>query len=211
MNDTTVRQAGLSRAFAIRAAIFLSHGAPVHPLFQLLRAIHLDDFSFILDKPDVRQIGGYTDAFVKGRYLTYLTFSLNYRMGGFDTFGFHLFNIFAHALAAGLVFILAWKLTAMIRSDDGQSLFLSAGTALLFAVHPMNTESVAYIYHRSESLSTAFYLLSLILFLMSVERGTFFLVLSLSSFAAGFFCKETAVTLPVVILAVDYLFLSPQT
>ena len=99
----------------------------------------------------------------------------------------------------------------MIRSDDGQSLFLSAGTALLFAVHPMNTESVAYIYHRSESLSTAFYLLSLILFLMSVERGTFFLVLSLSSFAAGFFCKETAVTLPVVILAVDYLFLSPQT
>ena len=172
MNDTTVRQAGLSRAFAIRAAIFLSCMALPFILYSnSLRAPFIfDDFSFILDKPDVRQIGGYTDAFVKGRYLTYLTFSLNYRMGGFDTFGFHLFNIFAHALAAGLVFILAWKLTAMIRSDDGQSLFLSAGTALLFAVQPMNTESVAYIYHRSESLSTAFYLLSLILFLMTVER-----------------------------------------
>jgi protein O-mannosyl-transferase len=140
------------------------------------------------------------------RPVTYLTFTLNYYFGKLDTFGYHLFNILLHILNSLLVFMLARKLILYALKKD--SAFFPFVTALLFAVHPVNTEVVTYIYHRSEGLALVFYLASLLLFTAAIGKNRRLYALSLLCFALGLLSKQTSATLPAIVLLFDFVFLS---
>src|SRR5262249_10533669 len=90
-----------------------------------------------------------------------LTFAVNYAIGGTDTVGYHAFNIAAHALSALLLWAIVWR-TLTLDYFGGRFDRIAGGAsftaALVWAVHPLNTESVAYVTQRTESLMGFFYL-----------------------------------------------------
>jgi tetratricopeptide (TPR) repeat protein len=144
-----------------------------------------------------------------------LSYVLNHRLaGGFDPFGFHLTNVLLHGLNA----ILLWRFLAALfapgRLDKQLPAALRAlliyGVPLLFLTSPIQTESVAYISSRSEVLSGTFYLLALWAFaspLRETRPWVTAVVLILLSGAAAL-TKQDKVTLPFVIVVLDYLLLA---
>lgn len=146
------------------------------------------------------------DANHLGNYhpVTLLSYVVNYSFSALNPAPYHLTNILLHLLNTLLVFQLSLLLFTRIGSDH--RLVLSAVTALLFGIHPLHVESVAWVSGRKDLLYTCFYLLSLISYLRYVDKkkisgylpALLFFVLSLLS-------KGMAVTLPLALIALDYL------
>src|SRR5689334_3804088 len=88
-----------------------------------------------------------------GRPLVNLSFALNYAVGGLNPFGYHLVNIGVHILCAVMLFAIARRALA---SDN-----VALAVALLWTVHPLNSEAVDYVTERSESLMALFFLSTL--------------------------------------------------
>ena len=149
------------------------------------------------------------------RYVGFLSFALNYAAGGLDTTGYHLFNIIVHA-AAG---VLVWSLVVLILSTpafmpalmvDGEEggaekkYFIALAAALVFIVHPVQTQAVAYITQRFASLATLFYLLTVVCYLKARlgtgTRAAFLYLLSIAAALLAVKTKEISFTLPFVIL-----------
>ena len=135
-----------------------------------------------------------------------VTYALNYAIGGYEGFGYHLFNLGLHGLTACFLFWLAHLATG--RRD----LALSAG--LLFALHPICSEPVNYVSSRSEGLSSLFYLAGLALFVRATlgdeAHSARWRYLSWAALAAGLLSKSIVITLPAVILFWDFLFVSER-
>ena len=110
----------------------------------------------------------------------------------------HLTNVALHACAAVLAFLALWRLTGR--------LWPSACVAAVFAVHPLRAESVAWISQRKDVLSGLFFWLTLWLYADYARRPFSFLrwLAVLASFAAGLLAKPMLVTLPFVLLLLDY-------
>ena len=150
--------------------------------------------------PDVfKTYAGYGSGNVNNFYrpLQEVSNMVDYHLWGEAPMGFHLTNTTLHALVAVVVFIFLLCLSGNI---------LVAGLASLFyAVHPVHTEAVAYIAGRADPLYTLFMLLSLIMFILSSKRisggknGAFFYIFSLLFFIMSLLCKETAITLPLIV------------
>ena len=141
------------------------------------------------------------------RPILLITYALNYALGEYEVFGYHLVNLSLHAFSACLLFWLAVLITA--RKD----LAFSAG--LLFALHPICSEPVNYISSRSEGLASFFYLAGLVLFIRatkeSAEQGgnaARWRYLSWAALAMGLLSKSIVITLPAVMLIWDYLHIS---
>ncbi len=174
-----------------------------------------DDSGYIVFNPDIRTLDParliyrsdhvHSDRNNPARPLTSLSFALNYRFGQLAPAGYHAVNLGLHIAVTMLLFLLARRLMWYAWGTNG--LLLPLYAALLFAVHPINSEVVAYVSHRSESLATLFYLLSILLFIRSRESGGRFPALSLLCFALALGSKETSSTLPAAILLLDYIFL----
>ena len=149
------------------------------------------------------------------RYVGFLSFALNYAAGGLDTTGYHLFNIIVHA-AAG---VLVWSLVVLIlstpafmpafmveRKEGGaeKKYFIALAAALVFIVHPVQTQAVAYITQRFASLATLFYLLTVVLYLKARlgtgSRAALFYLLSIAAALLAVKTKEITFTLPFVIM-----------
>jgi len=122
--------------------------------------------------------------------------------GGFGVHGYHLVNLLIHAANACLV----WWLAGLL--GGGRAARLLAG--LLFAAHPICTEPVNYISSRSESLASLFYLLGMAAFIRARGRGRIMWV-SWGALALGLLSKSTVITLPLVLLLYDYLYLSGRS
>lgn len=139
------------------------------------------------------------------------TFALNYAVHGYDVTGYHLTNLAIHVLAA-------WTLMGIVRrswllkhwgnehpSLRYQALGLGFAVALLWAVHPLNTQAISYIVQRIEALMALFYLLTLYGFVRAQQsrlRVAWYLF-SILCCAIGMGCKEVMVTAPVVVLWYD--------
>lgn len=131
--------------------------------------------------------------------LMQVSFAIDYLMGGANPAMFHFTNLFLHVCNVVLVFYFVRLLTG--RKD------LSLFTALFFAISPMNVDTVAWISTRGNLLFTMFYLLSLMGHLVYTKtRQMKYLVGSLVAFVFSCFSKSMAVTLPVVLLILDYYF-----
>ncbi|TAL27407.1 MAG: hypothetical protein EPN94_01580 [Nitrospirae bacterium] len=188
-------------------------------------AFHFDDYSSIITHPYIKSINNipyffyYNGSPLISRPVTMATFAVNFAIGGLDPFSYHVMNFFIHLANAILVYIL---LIFTLRNRSAKWMNISLLAALMFAVHPIQTQAVVYIVQRAEILSAFFYLLALVLFVKaslnkveakvkikssSTSTLTFYSLSILSSvLAMG--SKEIAGTLPVVILLYDFFFLS---
>ncbi len=133
------------------------------------------------------------------RPLTTISFALDYRLWGLNTFGYHLENVILHALNAILLFILLQLIFGNI--------VIAFLASLLFACHPVQTEAVAWISGRSSVLFLFFYLESFILYVLFTKaRKKRYLAFSLVLFFASLFSKEMAVSLPLLLVLYDIHF-----
>ncbi|MBV6343558.1 hypothetical protein [Candidatus Magnetobacterium casense] len=152
--------------------------------------------------------------FFRTRRIGYLSFALNYAIHGYDVTGYHVFNILVHITNGLLVF---WFLTFIFRSPylssvNAQEVPVAIACALLFVCHPLQTQAVTYIVQRFASLATLFYLLSVVTWLCSrlvLSNPTKKYALYAASIIAAvcaMMTKEISFTLPVVIVAIEFLF-----
>lgn len=136
-----------------------------------------DDIKYIVENPAIADLRGF--AGMGGtRYVTFLSFALNFAAGGLNPFGYHLVNFLIHAANAFFVFTLVrlvFKAPVMSGAEDGGGFAGGEGertawgiglsAALLFVAHPVQTQAVTYVSQRFASLAAFFYLFSLCLYL----------------------------------------------
>ena len=151
------------------------------------------------------------------RWIGFFTFAVNYYLGGENTFGYHLANMAIHIGAAIACFWLIILTLSTPRLKDQTSPDFKSTIALLsgliFLSHPVQTESVTYIYQRVESLAGLFYLLSITLYVkFRIEGPSKLRSLSyIASLMSALLCamtKEIAVTLPVSIILYETVFIA---
>jgi Flp pilus assembly protein TadD len=133
--------------------------------------------------------------------LTWLTLGVDYTLWGMNPAGYHFTNILLHALTAVLVYYLILLLLQLGFHKEWAPPGLKMGAvvgALLFAIHPLRVESVAWVSERRDVLAGLFYVATVLLYL----RGR--LVASLAAFAAALLSKVIVVSLPIVLLVLDW-------
>jgi hypothetical protein len=157
-----------------------------------------DDYNVIVNNPAVHSLPAWLDSMPGIRPLLKLTYALNWTVST-SPFGFHLFNVAVHAANAVLAYLLLRALRPGRPSD-----LVPLVAALLFALHPVQTEAVTYISGRSVSLMALFYLGSLLAYASAdPERPWLARAVSAVLFGAALLVKETAVTLPPALLLLD--------
>ncbi len=178
---------------------------------------HFDDFPRIVENDAIVDLTalGTIYAYCKERFLTYLSLALNYQIGKLDPTGYHIFNFFVHYVAALFLYFLFLETLKTPALAGTEWKFSKRGAALLvagvFLLHPLQTQSVTYIIQRAESMAGMFYLAALFFYvkarLAESPRRVWacYLLVVLSALGAAF-SKETAVTLPVLIVAFEVLF-----
>src|SRR5213594_2437865 len=148
----------------------------------------------------------------QGHYipLTWMTLGLDYLLWGMNPVGYHLTNLLLHAANAVVFFFVVRRILALALSspsERGHALALSAGFAsLVFAIHPLRVESVAWATERRDVLSGLFYLLTILMYLRArerEERGRGWYWLSVAVFVLALLSKSMVVNLPVVLLILD--------
>ena len=140
------------------------------------------------------------------RPMMHIVYMLNYHLFGLKPWGFHLVNILFHCGASILVFLLIRRLLTA-QGSAKSSVYLSPPfiAAILFAVHPIHTEAVSWIAGLPDVAFTFFYLLSLYLYILFREGVKSGYLLSILSFSMATLFKEPAITLPIMLVAYDYL------
>ena len=215
------RSVGRKRLWALGVGIFLLG------LFaysnSLGGAFIFDDFRHIRDNETIRDLSNYL-ASTRGyreqpnRFVAYLSFALNYRMGGLATAGYHAVNLAIHLVNALLVFAMVLLAFRTPRVRESRLSSYAAPIAFLasamFVTHPLGTQAVTYVVQRLASLSTLLYLLSVVLFLKwrlghgvpraPRKRAVLYVGILVSSLLA-YRTKETSFTLPVALLLAEVL------
>lgn len=180
--------------------------------------VNWDDGSYVYENYAIRtlDVAFFKWAFtnqVVGHWhpLTMFSYALNYAVWGLEPWGYHLTNNLFHALNTLLVFLLTVKVVNQNSSDEGRqkkALITGGVTALLFGIHPMHVESVAWVSERKDVLSAFFYLLSLLAYLSYASaintRKSFYYAICLFLFVMALMSKPMAVSLPVILLILDF-------
>jgi tetratricopeptide (TPR) repeat protein len=129
--------------------------------------------------------------------VTWLSLMLDYQIFGLNPFGFHIVNLLFHVMSTILLFLVFHRMT--------KTLWPSAFVAALFAIHPLHVESVAWIAERKDVLSAFFWILTMRAYSYYVEHpGLRRYSLVLLFFVLGLMAKPMLVTLPFVLLLLDY-------
>jgi tetratricopeptide (TPR) repeat protein len=179
-----------------------------------------DDNTTLTGNPAYRglgpgHLGWMATTTLMGHYmpLTWLSFALTYALSGMNPWGYHLVSLLLHAVNAGLVTWLAWRLigAALAPAATGPRATLAVGAAvagLAFGVHPLRAEAVAWATDRGDVLCGTFYLAALLAYVRAVDGGDRLRwrpwgALALLAMAAAILSKEIAVTLPAVLLILD--------
>jgi protein O-mannosyl-transferase len=150
---------------------------------------------------------------VTGRPLVNLSLALNYAVGGLAVEGYHLVNLALHILAALALFGLVRRtllLPTMAERFGSAATGLALSVALLWAVHPLQTESVTYTVQRAEVLVGLFFFLTLYCFLRgatSARSGAWYAA-ALGACALGVASKEVMATAPLLALLFDRTFVT---
>jgi protein O-mannosyl-transferase len=142
-----------------------------------------------------------------------LSLAFNYAISGMNPWSYHAFNLLVHLAAALALFGLVRRTLSSenLKAQFGdQSTFLALAIALIWAVHPLQTQSVTYIIQRCESVMGLCYLLTLYAAIRSfaAEKKERWIAAAIAACACGMLAKQVMVTAPVVVLIYDYLFVS---
>lgn len=139
--------------------------------------------------------------------LTWMTLGLNYVLGGMNPWGYHLGSMLIHSANAALFYFVARRLSAATGVSAGGSLRWGAAlAALVFGIHPLRVESVAWITERRDVLCGFFFLLAVLSYLRSVEAEGApgrWRALSLAAFIGALLSKAQALPLPLALLILD--------
>src|SRR5439155_3879689 len=184
-----------------------------------------DDLATIQRNAQVR-FGEFGWNLISPRAVLYKTFTFNYLLAGQEVWSYHLVNFILHFLNGLLIFSIGRRIfrglgpspvaTALglsrrpLPEGEGVARMYAALAAAFFLLHPVQTESVTYISSRSELLSTFFYLIGFLTFVLwPKDRAGFYCSLAVgTAYFFGLGSKEPVVTLPAAIFLYDYLFLS---
>jgi protein O-mannosyl-transferase len=167
--------------------------------------IAMDDNLYILDNPDIQRglsrqgiSWAMTTLYTTNWHpLTWLSLMADYELYGLKAAGYHVSNLLLHIFNTILLFLVLRRMTG----ETWKCLTVAA----LFAVHPLNIESVAWIAERKNLLSTLFWILTLFAYVRYVEKsGWLRYMQALFLFAVGLTAKPMLVTLPFVLLLIDY-------
>lgn len=210
-----------SAQFVLVAALALALAALVAYSSGFSGPFVYDDVQSIPDNPTLRQLwppwealsppaGGAT---VGGRPVLNLSFALNYALGGTGVTGYHLGNLLIHVLAGLALFGLMRRTLRLPRlAADFAGVALPVGflAALLWTLHPLQTEAVTYMVQRAESLMGMFFLLTFYGFVRGVQSdrpaGSYWL--SIAACTLGMATKEVMATAPLLVLLFDRTFVS---
>ena len=167
--------------------------------------VNYDDHSYVLDRPEI--VSGFTlhgIAWVFSHHyvsnwapLTSVSHMLDCQIFGLKAGGHHFTNVVLHTISVLLLFFLLRKMTGTV--------WRSAFVAALFAIHPLHVESVAWISERKDVLSGVFFMLTLGAYVNYVRKPSLVRYVTMSSlFVCGLMAKPMVVTLPFVLLLLDY-------
>ena len=140
-----------------------------------------------------------TNILVKSLYvpLTMLSFAVDHHFFKFNPFGYHLTNLILHLFNTIFVFWFIYLLR--------KNIFMAFFVSLLFGIHPMHVESVAWITERKDVLYSFFFLLSLISYVYYVRKNhIILLIITFILFTLSLLSKPMAITLPVLLILIDF-------
>ncbi|MCL4401576.1 MAG: hypothetical protein M1436_02780, partial [Acidobacteria bacterium] len=149
--------------------------------------------------------------FVGVRPLLMFSFWANFRISQLHPLSYHLFNVLFHFITAVLVFLIGRRLLGWAGTKDATREILAAFAGGLFLLHPVQTESVAYVASRSEALSVMFFYAAFALFLYRRSSAVSWPVAAgvLLLFGAAATTKEHTAVLPALLLLTDW-FWAPE-
>jgi tetratricopeptide (TPR) repeat protein len=202
----TDRRQGRARSQAV--LVYLSLTAITWLVFgQTLRHdfVNFDDHVYVYDDPLVTRgltingiVGAFTHAHARNWHpLTTISHMLDCQLYGLNAGGHHFTNLVLHTIAVLLLF-------RVLRITTG-AFWPSAFVAALFAIHPLHVESVAWVSERKDVLSAIFFMLTVaayVRYARAPSAGRYFLVAMV--FALGLMSKPMVVTIPFVLLLLDY-------
>jgi len=186
---------------------------------------HFDDADNIVQNPQIKDLTNFFDL-SGSRYVGFLSFALNYSVGGLQVFEYHLVNLIIHIANGFLVYSLVLLLfkaesqhSSLTTHDSPLTTvpWIALGAAMLFVAHPIQTQAVTYIVQRFASLVTLFYLLTVFCYLKwrlaSSETRSRYLWYggALLSTVLAMKTKENSFTLPFMILSVEAIFFRSST
>src|SRR3989338_7992977 len=183
--------------------------------------LQFDDRGYIAVNPNIQNIFDLPSIWRAlshpSRFVAFYTFALNFHFHQYDVFGYHLVNLIIHIVTSGLVGWLIAIILAAPKMREQKILYqewIPFLTALLFLVHPLQTQAVTYITQRVASLATLFYVLSICLYgkarmaEVQEKRPLFYFLGAAISAVLGMFTKQIVFTLPIAILMFEFFFFS---
>jgi protein O-mannosyl-transferase len=184
-------------------------------LFTLLAYLPIFDAQFVnWDDPDYvenfmirdfQNFGKFFTTPIQGNYhpLTMISLAFNYAISGDNPLSYHVLNLLLHLANTALAYWLAWRLS------DGK-FWVALVTGLLFGIHPMHVESVAWVSERKDVLYGFFFLFGLLMYKRYTETPSVSNYLTFSVlFILSLMSKPAAVVFPVVLLALDWWLKRP--
>ena len=193
----------LKRSLFILLVIFAACFALYAPVLNT-PFIHWDDYGHLVENPFVHQLSfksivSIFQQTINKTYipLTIFSFALEHHFFGDNAFYYHLNNLFLHLAVTGLIFLWSRRL--------GLSIWAGGAGALIFALHPMRVESVAWVTERKDVLYAFFYLLSLLCYWQYYSKESraaywFSVVFGFLSILA----KPMALSLPLILWLCDW-------
>jgi protein O-mannosyl-transferase len=200
--------------------IFAVTGTAFLPALQG-QFLNWDDWVNFVANPSYRGLGWSQlqwmfSATLMGHYIpvTWMSLGVNYVLGGMDPWGYHLGNLVLHAANATLVYWIARRLLVAAwsgGSPEGRrtpsACWAAAGAALVFGVHPLRVESVAWITERRDVLCGLFFLAAVLAYLKGVEGGhgldPRWRWVSVAASLGALLSKAAAMPLPLVLVLLD--------
>ena len=204
------------RGVWLRAVLIVLVGAVVYAN-ALSGPFVLDDQDTVVMNEQIRQLWPPSVVLfpalelpVAGRPVVNVSFALNYAVGGLGVRGYHIVNVAIHIACALLLFgIVGRTLRLMsLRERFGtRSTDLAFAVALIWLVHPLQTDAVDYVTQRTELMLGFFYLLTFYASIRGHERsGERWLIVAVVSCVLGMASKESMVTAPLMIVVYDRIF-----
>lgn len=167
--------------------------------------VNWDDNDYVLENPNIVSWNKFYHIItqpVHGNYhpLTMLSLAFNYSISGKNASSYHVINIILHMLNVVLVFFFVMKLT-------GNKHWIAFITAILFGIHPLHVESVAWVSERKDLLYSFFFLAGMIAYLHYLDKQTIFKIgVVFIFFLFSLLSKPAAVIFPIVLLVIDYYY-----
>jgi tetratricopeptide (TPR) repeat protein len=195
--------------WAVHSAL-LAFAAGIY-LFHLDGPFIYDDIPYIVENEDLRRLwppdwlvaGGGDHAQVNGRPLLGFTLALNFAWGGLAVRGYHLVNIALHLCCGLILYAMLCQLLRRVDAVAEHAGELAFCSALLWTVHPLNSEVVYYTSQRSAALMGICYLATLYAFLRTTKGPRHWSVVAVCCCGLGMAAKEIMVSAPLVVLLGD--------